>query len=295
MSTAHGWHYNIQGERKECRARKQPCRLRPAPAPTTNLNAELDRANEDTGIPALALLPASELGEPKRFLNYGYGFEFDYDDPYYGPNDGGVLSEEITHINMKDFLAEVHGTETSVITDDYIQYAESQRWDNPENFFVDRSWGYYNEIEVSIELRPEFLAEVQSHYYRLDNATDQDRVLPYVRGKGYPTEGKSPVEALKAQLKAENNNQSHRRVDNSTEVNVQSVQFQKIIIPATAHYENVIPSEPQAPVPDIPKIAGVVVANNDGTYTLVDGYHRTKFIRQDRRRRSATYFVLSGG
>lgn len=122
--------------------------------------------------------------------------------------------------------------------------------------------------------------------------TDEQLVLQYCAGKGYPPHGLTAVEALKAQLKAENGGKDHPRVDIAQHVYLATIQFANLRIPASQHWER-IQSAPLTPPNQGEKpIAGVVIENRDGTYTLVDGYHRTKGLKTESQATQADYFVL---
>ncbi len=132
-------------------------------------------------------------------------------------------------------------------------------------------------------------------YYEQPNAIDELGLLEYTRGKGFATAGYSPISAIKAQLAAENGGKKLTKVERTDYVKVVGIDLKNVIIPNPKHYEEVDAKAPTTPYrgSKAPVVLGVVVEQN-GKYVLVDGYHRTKWINsQDKKKRRGTYIVLT--
>lgn len=300
------YHINKAGKKAVCGATVRPCRYASTPHTTddnevkdvTSLLNKMDSLGAGPKPLAFAVEegvlphPMDGVQPPTKFLSSysaALSFEFEDDDPYYGPSDYSELSQDVREVDLRGLLSSVHGN--SYIPDEYVAYAKENGWDNPDNFEVSRRWGYYEEIEVEIDLKPELFEKIQAHYYSSPVAEDPEGILVYARGKGLDTTGHSPVEALKALLKSENGGKDHPRVDAATAVRRQSIRLDDIRIPSQRHYDTVEPRKPEPADKRNGPIAGVVFEEN-GKYSLVDGYHRTKWLRK-KLRKSATYLVLS--
>ena len=296
------YHINRAGKKAVCKATKIACQFSAASHTTevsevTDTETLLKKMDSFTSVAvdeatnSHAFHPMNEVSFPQPFVSSTWAklaFEFTDDDPYYGPEAYSELSQDVHQVDVKELLHGIH--QYSEIPDEYVAYAEKNDWGNPDNFEVQRTWGYYEEIEVDVSLKPEFMAKVEAYYYSSPVATDSNGVLAYARGKGLDTTGKTPVEALKALLKQENGGRDHPRVDNADTVESKSLQLKNIRIPSQKHYDAVEPRKLQPGKGSSP-IAGVVVREN-GVDSLVDGYHRTKHLN-GKLRKSATYFVLS--
>lgn len=294
-------HINAAGKKVICHAEKRTCRYATLPettdaSPSEDLlqkMSELDNVIkvidlEKTSLPA----PSGHISQPGIIFNF-------YDEDYY--NDSYAdLTTEFESVIMRDLLSGIHGFSyyheeyVALITPEYIKHAEDNDWANSSNFIITRTRGYYDEIDLEVELTPEFLQEVNEYNYRRANAQDTQGVLSYCRGKGIDTTGKTPLQAIQEQLKTENNGKKHVKVAKAERVEVESVRLENIIIPAEKHYNNVEPRKPESTLSKGKSIAGVVYKDPNGTLTLIDGYHRTKYLKEvEKRKRSAQYFVLS--
>lgn len=292
------YHVNARNEIKPCGATKRRCRYQHFDTYRDATVYLMDQTSSDAVqgdvSSAPILLPPVNVPAPTIYAIYPeHVFEF-YDDPYYPDDPGSVLGTDIESIDKEQVLAFFH----SGVTPDDVTYREavenSGLLADKDSFIVNRSWGYYDEIETDVMLKTEIHQQLLDFYYTLPNAVDTDGVLQYVRGKGVPTQGLTPVEALKQQLKLENGGKSHRKVDNATSVTRQNLEFRKIRIPAPNHLQEVEPRPLNGNLSLKDSIAGVVYKEPDGSYTLVDGYHRMKhMLNSSRVRKYASFYVLS--
>lgn len=157
--------------------------------------------------------------------------------------------------------------------------------------------GYYGEELSSIEL-PEALSKViDDYYYAQPHAEGPENVLGYIRGKGYDTTGERPLEALKGMLQAENNGRVLQKIEKVTRWKKATLGIDSIATPSRVQTTEgeTNPREPQLPgkskkASDV--IAGVVLQRKDGSYELIDGYHRRGWLKANKKKR-ANYIVLS--
>jgi hypothetical protein len=283
------YHINKKNEKRECHAEKRACRYKthsieggPSNSPTDaeSLQTLMNKVN-------IEVTPPSLLKEPTAIPSSRIYDIFTFESAYYDEPVNVIES-----VDVRNLLAAVHNVDPSFISDDYVKYAEDNKWDTTDNFISEET-GYYGEGTVDVELTPDLVQKMQEHYYTRPDAVDRTGVLAYCRSKGFDTTGKNPVEALKSQIRAENNNKAYSPVDNATKVNLQTIRLDSVIIPAKQHYEAVEPRPLDVKPAGDQAIAGVVVKTRDGGYRLVDGYHRTKFLNNSTKRSKGIYFVLS--
>lgn len=118
------------------------------------------------------------------------------------------------------------------------------------------------------------------------------KILEYVRSKGQSTAGLKPIEAIKEQLNSENYGRKSSFVEKATTVKIKLVEIKKITISADKYYERIEELEPRSKNKS-EIIAGVVFYDKQlESYRLIDGYHRTKFLK-NRNVEKFQYIVLS--
>lgn len=201
-----------------------------------------------------------------------------------------INEEELTASIMDiDNINSISEEEKKEIFDELRENLRVSGAFNPENYFG-YTHGYDGNSKIYIKTKNDQLQKrIEQEYYKKPNAKDNKGILEYVRSKGQETAGLSPVEAIKEQLTNENNGRRSSLVDNATGVSTATLKIRDIQIKAKEHYENVEPL-PMESNNTADKIAGVVVRTGT-TYHLVDGYHRTKELINDKRILSK-YIVL---
>lgn len=180
--------------------------------------------------------------------------------------------------------------------------ANKKWWENPAAWNATAIDGYYGHESIIVTPPKELLNAYNTWYYNQPNAVDSLGLLSYARSKGLDTSGYSPLSAIKAQLRAENNGKRIKSIENADFVQRKRIGLSSIVIPNMRHYENVEARElqlPPAPNPngrfrpgeEPPLFSGVLV-ERDGRYILADGYHRLKWARENGKR-MGHFIVLS--
>ena len=166
------------------------------------------------------------------------------------------------------------------------------------DFEAETSPGYYGEELDSITVPDELLKVLDDYYYSQPNAAGPENILGYLRGKGYDTTGERPLEAIKGALQAENKGRLSTKVTRARKWRIANISLANITVPSDAQAEigEKDPRSPSSPYPgrqnprDI--IAGVVLQKNDGTYELIDGYHRRGWLKANGKKKPR-YIILS--
>lgn len=157
--------------------------------------------------------------------------------------------------------------------------------------------GYYGE-EFSGIIPPQELSDVLSrHYYAQPDAGGPEDILTYIRGKGYETTGESPLEAIKGALQAENKGRLVAKVAKAKKWRTAAIDLSNITLPSesqkTAGEKDPRPlSSPYGKNPPSGEIAGVVLQKSNGSYELIDGYHRMGSLKAEGKRKKK-YLILS--
>lgn len=304
------YHINAKGERAQCFAEKRPCRYRPAPAPASSsherietkeqLFNRMDQANEAQRVAAIEPNP---LLEPNSYLYSSTVQHFTFDDDVYYPEDsGGNLSTEIVEmpdedVILRDLFKGRYPDHRVAIPADLRNYARKIGVFEPENYNVSRGWGYYDEIETDVELKPEVLSQLKDYYFNYDNAVDEGHILPFLRSKGFATKGKNPTEALTSYL--ESKNIAIPEHVQPTKVTQRTITAGNIISDTSA--------EPVAPVVDLltrrrtreqvgaHNTLGIAVKDSQSTkYVLLEGSGEFNWVKQNTQlgRFSRNFLVL---
>lgn len=176
------------------------------------------------------------------------------------------------------------------IPDDLIEEAtQVGELDNPNSYTIETENDYYGQT-VKISLNPENIEALETWYYSKNNADDPSGILGYVRSKGIPTTGLTPLEAIKLQLKTENRGRANPFVDDAKNIYPKKVNFKKIDIGNPIHLDSVdpYPTEPNGSA----RAYNGILAKNGRRYRLIDGYHRYKnaTINQET---EGTFLILS--
>lgn len=147
-----------------------------------------------------------------------------------------------------------------------------------DDFYIRGEPGYYGE-EVEIDGPESLEREIKDYYYSLPNAIDPNGILPYLRGKGFDTTNKRPLQAIKESLRVENGGRISKRVESAKSFKTASIGVRNIIRPSksqSSHAKNnPRPLTPEPATGNKDEIAGVVFKRDHGKYELIDGYHRT--------------------
>lgn len=293
------YHIRADGTRGICGATKRACRysnhtteaVHTAAKDETELNSFFEEMQilHVQNLRVTTLKPPAD--EPTTVSSHHFMFDDEID--YYTEPHEVTLVTEPEYIDVQGVLADLHGVNKEDIPNEYTAHAKENKWDAPENFVINRYYGYYGEVFTDVTTTPELTEKVTEYYRNMENATDSQGVLQYCRSKGQPTAGMTPIEALKAQLSKENKGKKHKYVDHATNVWLETVRLEDIRIPAQKHYDRVEPRKPEASLRSNPTIAGVVRMDENRDYVLVDGYHRTKFLNESGRYKKGKYFVLT--
>ena len=198
-------------------------------------------------------------------------------------------------------LAHIFHVDEDNVPADLIEYAtETLNMDKSDSYEISATSGYYGE---EVHVRTSQLPALRKWYWNRNNAWDTSGVLDYVRGKGLDTTGKTPVEAIKAQLAAENNGKMVAVLDESHSVFVRRLSPSEITLLDAERLQKTEPAPIQSPISKhedpttheellVGKdIAGVVV-QKDNKYFLVDGYARHKGLGRNPNKQQE-YIVLS--
>lgn len=240
--------------------------------------------------PKVAKVASSPLREPIALLSQRTLSSVNYDYDYSGcanddcGEDGDMcrdtvyegLTVENKPVDTRQVLAELYSTSPQNIPDELVAIGNDElNLDKPESYEAYAENGYYGE-EPGVYLgHPETVQKrLMEYFHSLPDAKDDQGILPYVRGRGTDTTGLSPVEAVKKNLRDENNGKLVSYVEKTTKVSRGAVSLSKVIVPQKKHYETVLPKIPNSPV-GADSITGVLVSKGD-SLVLVDGYHRFK-------------------
>ncbi len=295
------------GKPEECRAVKRNCEygekynsLREAQAAALGA-VRTKLAEENYKQPEPVIVEVTKLTYPKFFTTTAseyYGpVRFEYD--YYGPPFGEEPVEynrnyqydglRLETVDIRGVLAEVYSCEPEEVPDSFVAEVTEKGWAETYSWDVHPVGGYYGE-EVSLDPPGGFMQHVQRMYWSLPNATDENKILPYVRSKGTVTEGLAPLEALKKQLASENNNVVPDRVANATEIAVKNIKYDDVHVGNLRHYNEIYPRQPFSVSAESSAFIGVLVEQN-GKLSIVDGYHRLKHERE-RRSEKGKFIIL---
>lgn len=169
---------------------------------------------------------------------------------------------------------------------------------------VDIYNGYYGE-EAQISMSYNLEKKLTDSYYALPNAQDRDGALSYARSEGLTTAGKTPIQAIKeltteralpqtVQKKVE-----MARTITKQEVSIAKIKANKKTLASTGAYDfttrtsagSTRKAKLAAAAADS-KTAGILLANTDGTYTLVGGYERFNGLLSSRKNRARGTFLI---
>lgn len=261
---------------------------------------------------------AKRLGDPiilptvKRFPygNYVYGLDVDYDTHYSHPADEdicrcGVIEDvqikgwDNDGEGLADYAKDRLGLDHNEPLSEELKKELAPFVTNFNSYEYEPviSGGYYGE-EFSGVIPPKELLEVlDNHYYAQEDAGGPEDILTYLRGKGYATAGERPLEAIKGSLQAENNGRLVAKVAKARKWRTAAINLSSISLPSesqkVAGEKDPRPlSSPYGKSSPTGEIAGVVIQKSDGTYELVDGYHRMGNLKAEGKRKKK-YIILS--
>ena len=255
----------------------------------------------NTSKPAV-VVPGNPLVENTKASVLYSGVDYEYD--YYGHADGqecdavddycrDQVYEGLRVGSVSDYrnvLSTVFKIDKPRIPQDLDDLAIQLGMDTPEAYEARAEGGYYGE-EAEVYLADHVQAELKKWYYNHNNARDRDGVLDYCRSKGLDTTDKSPLQAIKDQLKEENNGIIHPDVEKATDIMVHNVETRMIKIPNAKHFDSVEPRSANKKTTKGKKIAGVLAVKNN-ELVLIDGYHRMKDAKKNGRKQG-DYIILN--
>lgn len=311
----------------ECHATKRKCRYgthysneaaaqtaadRSAIAQTRN---ELEKRNQ----PAPITTPATNLKEPGNVVSlyfegdeagdhytndthYAVHYTYDYygrpwgsgwdDDNFDMVRDNVYEGLQVDKVNVRNVLANIYRCNADDIPETLVEKAKELKWDDPESYDVWGEGGYYGE-EVAEEIPADMGKKAREMYWELPNANDREGILNYVRGKGFDTTGKTPVQAILAQLKTETHLSSRAHKLKATKATVGNVKIANIIVPQGARWNQASAVKPETTLPGGKNIVGVLYKDERSNYYLMDGYSRTKYQMDALNRKTGDYIILS--
>ncbi len=270
--------------------------------------AESDRkASRRLGAPIVT--PSNGLHVPGSDARYG--LDYDTEEHYDHSQDSDMCRcRTITGVTIKGWENDGEGLS------DFAKSQLGLPWNEPlpqdlkeklqpfadnfrsDDFDYEVSGGYYGEELQSISAPKELVAVLDDYYYGKSDAAGPENILGYLRGKGYDTTGERPLAAIKGALQAENKGRKSEKVENAKKWRTSSIGINNIVLPSASQAEagEKDPRPLQQPVgakkSSRELYAGVVVQRKDGTFELVDGYHRLADLKANNKRR-AKYLILS--
>lgn len=245
--------------------------------------------NSSLHFPHAHMLYASEYSGPILLEYDSYGPPYGEEPEEYSRN-FQYENLRIGSVNLRLLLSHVYNCPETDIPAVVLEHAESKGWGSTDYWNVEAVNNYYGE-EAELVVPENFLQEAQEMLWLLPNAVDDDNVLPYVRSKGVETEGLTPLEALKAQLLDENNGIVSAKIQNARFISSRVVSFDSIRIPSKRHYDEVTPRRPVSFGTKESAFVGVVYPDRGG-FTLLDGYHRLKYLKEKVRGRVKGRFIV---
>lgn len=198
---------------------------------------------------------------------------------------------ELTSVDSSKTLASLLSCSVSDLSPSDIEFAHDVGLDNTNSYDIEGQGGYYGQ-EVRVTVEGEQMKRIQAWYFKKENANDAHGILAYCRSKGLATQGLSPLEAIKMQLKVENNWMVNPVVERAKSVSVEHVKLSAVKIPQAAHFEKALPRPIKPLTEESKEITGVLVRKN-GSFKLVDGYHRLKSAQESKHINLGEFIVLS--
>lgn len=160
---------------------------------------------------------------------------------------------------------------------------------NPDAWEIYGEPDYYGDNAAAELLHKDSIyKEVTELLLQHSDNEDADGIYKYCRSKGQVTTGLTPLEAIRAQLSAENGNKYSKHVYEAARVYTQRIELDKIHIGAKKHFAT---CDPRKMLASQGKLIAGVLAKVGNEYHMVDGYHRLKWLTENQRK-SATYIVL---
>ena len=184
----------------------------------------------------------------------------------------------IEAIPVRNVLGKIFDVPEKDIPDELVEHARDIGMDNPDNYDITTNNGYYGD---EIAIYSDEYSKLRKWYLDQNNARDKDGILDYVRSKGYDTSGQEPLDAIKAQLAAENNGKLIDAVTNARAVGTIKLTPKQITVANPRHLEEVEATPVGKKNDASDAFTGVLVERptnvyNKVEYVLVDGYHRYK-------------------
>lgn len=259
-------------------------------------NLENKKQEKPQNIKAASYIP--NFNNLSDISNYA---EYDYDYTDYYSHEIDEENYAIHSINGEELAKSMvyRSAGTSIEEHEKIVNETEQMLQNigaldTKNYNLRVRYGYYNDHETFIEPKRSFplIERMKKEYYKKPDAKDAAGILEYVRSKGKETAGLSPFEAIKEQLNEENKGRKSSYVERSNKASKATLRVDNVYIGAKQHYENV---EPRKKVSENDSVAfdGVLFFDNKSkTYHLIDGYHRMKDLKNNKRS-TGTFIVLS--
>lgn len=115
-------------------------------------------------------------------------------------------------------------------------------------------------------------------------------IKKYLLSKNSEIIDNDALKSLKESLALENGNRRLKMVENATTIEIKEMNLDDIKISAKKHYNTIEARELIAEKGSL-MIAGILTSHHNH-YHLLDGYHRTKFLKENTNNKTALYIIL---
>lgn len=308
------YHISISGQLAPCDANQNAC-------PRTTHFDTVDQAKEhfmtlinsalaaeDQPKPEATKVTSEEHARPalvfekipydQPHLSFYSGVQYDYD--YYGAPEGEEEVDygrnrvysglRITRVDINDLLASSLGVRDNEVPADLLARATSAGYGETYAWDIGTIGGYYGE-ETKIIPPAGLSSLIDSWYYAHPNAKDNQGILEWVRKNGVETEGKTPVEAVKAMVKTDHGNARLNKMLDQVDA-IKDVQTsQNKVLATKSRLDRAVPYN--APKKVRGRYDGVVLENAEGKFILVDGYRTLKGLKTTNPTYRPHYLVLT--
>lgn len=265
------------------------------------VKSQLNEAKLIAQAPQPIIVEKTKFSEPK-FNEVTHLVEYDYEryecNGCYGCDTGEDYCRgseysglELKAVDASHTLANVLSCSVSDLSFIDMSFAHHIGLDDFSSYDIEAEGGYYGQ-EVRVTVENEQMELIRDWYFKAENANDAYGVLAYCRSKGIVTRGMTPLEAIKTQLRTENNGMVNPVVERAKNVTVEHVKLSAVKISQADHFEKAVPRPIRSLTEESKEITGVLIKKN-GSFKLVDGYHRLKTAHENKNLSHGEFLVLS--
>lgn len=235
-----------------------------------------EQRNQPLPVDPLANTKPIGSGCNLNYMDYTYAIGYDYNSKYFDEDKGYMVYRglRLKPVDVRAYIADVIGEDNqNAIPQEWIDKVQASG--HLERVSLEVRLGYYGE-EAYINVPDELPQLVSKLYYSQPNAIDREGALPYARSEGVETSDYTPAQAIK-QVSSKNftalPTALRKRVQLANNVYSHTINLDKVKVPKK------MASEGTYDVAAFSKskgkgIAGVVMQEEDGTYTLISGRKR---------------------